>query len=593
VIHFVDGVARAVGQGEGLERHVGRQTADDDIKRARYVDDADVRDGQFAHESIGQRVVDQARTTGRHELRDIRLDRGDQRSAVHAATVIPHGHHREVLAWRSVRVTPHHGHVFTGHEGNDVRVDVAVTPVDRGHILAHPGLQRHVDLLGYGERDEHQVAGVEPLQRLDIQKQPGFDDQWRVTGDDVGLPCHRLAGCAFPDRDADREPAFRRVRVCAGDGKRVRRAVLTAARLKFRHDLVNSPVSPLDRRQEVGGGAVPVQIRERPHDLGELVFADDAQVARERQVERRIVDDSGCGPFSLGAVSRNGHAHRIATDLLVFVRAQHAEQVVRVLPDFALARIGAVAPVNYGPIIARRAVLIRIFEPCDARREFMALDIADIKRQHGQRLSRHLSHRDARIGQIESTRVWIPDEFRAVIRPDRLQKSIDECQSRVIAVLDELATRVDRRIGGVRCTGADQVGQAESRAAIVAQCRSESRDDILGIDGRMPADADVPRALIDGDRWQELAERVVVVNLNRFTPVRAIVVGVADEDVRVRAVDGRRIGVHHVGAAGVFAVAPVPGEVALRVDGPYRLRRNRQMRADVDARHEHRRAERR
>ena len=74
-----------------------------------------------------------------------------------------------------------------------------------------------------------------------------------------------------------------------------------------------------------------------------------------------------------------------------------------------------------------------------AQRELVAFDVCHVERLHDQRRSRHLGHGDPGVGDIEAPRVRNRVQFDAVVRPDRLQNAVDECQSRVSAVLKRLA----------------------------------------------------------------------------------------------------------------------------------------------------------
>src|SRR5207249_11555771 len=81
--------------------------------------------------------------------------------------------------------------------------------------------------------------------------------------------------------------------------------------------------------------------------------------------------------------------------------------------------------------------------------------------------------------------------------------------------------------------------------------------------------------LVEWDRGGVLAvDGVVVVDLHRRRPGRAVVVGVLELDVRVVALAGGLLGPHEVGPPIVCAAAPIPGEIGFVVDRPIWLSRD-------------------
>src|SRR5216117_3186603 len=104
----------------------------------------------------------------------------------------------------------------------------------------------------------------------------------------------------------------------------------------------------------------------------------------------------------------------------------------------------------------------------------------------------------------------------------------------------------------------------------------------------VPDDGDLSGDWIERELREELtAHRAVVIHPHRWTPRRAAVVGVADEDVRVVALVLLLEGVDEVDATIVRSAAAVPRKAGFRVDRAIRLGRDEVEPADVSIGDEH------
>ena len=113
-------------------------------------------------------------------------------------------------------------------------------------------------------------------------------------------------------------------------------------------------------------------------------------------------------------------------------------------------------------------------------------------------------------------------QLDAVVCPDRLNDAVHEGESCVVAVLEAFAAGIERRIRCVGFTRADEGVESKRRTSVVTERRHEPRPDVRRLDGCVPTHGHVAGALIDRVRGQELAQRVIVVNLDRLGPANTV-----------------------------------------------------------------------
>src|SRR5262249_40942986 len=156
-----------------------------------------------------------------------------------------------------------------------------------------------------------------------------------------------------------------------------------------------------------------------------------------------------------------------------------------------------------------------------------------------------------------------------------------------LVVIAEIETGVhDRRLS---LPQADLHVGLEGEAAVFADRAPNFRGVVggIGVPGVVPGHRDGAGGLVQGDGGVELTLAVtlrVVVHPDPVAPGRPVIVRVAYVDVGVGAARRGPVRVNQVHPAVVRAPAPVPGQVALGVDGAGRLGRDGGETADVRGR---------